>query len=164
MMSHLYIKQKVFSLGERFTVKDEHEEDRYFVRGSFLSIPKTFEIEDVEGRQVALITKKIFSFLPKFYVEAGGNEILTIVKEFTFFRDRYRIDSSDIEISGDWWDKNFEVFKQGKKIAHVNEKWFTWGDTYDVHVIDEAFEHIVIAIVVAIDFVKSSERSAANSN
>lgn len=162
-MSHLYIKQKVFSLGERFTVKDENEQDRYFVRGSFLSIPKTFEIEDIQGRQVALITKKIFSFLPKFYVEAGGSEILTIVKEFTFFRDRYRIDSSDIEISGDWWDKNFEVFKQGRKIAHVNEKWFTWGDTYDVHVIDEAFEHIVIAIVVAIDFVKSSERSA-NSN
>lgn len=162
-MSHLYIKQKVFSLSERFTVKDEHEQDKYFIRGSFLSIPKTFEIEDIEGRQVALITKKIFSFLPKFYVEAGGSEILTIIKEFTFFRDRYRIDSSDIEINGDWWDKNFEVFKQGKKIAHVTEKWFTWGDTYDVHVIDEEFEHIVIAIVVAIDFVKSSERSA-NSN
>ncbi|HHU19244.1 MAG TPA: hypothetical protein GXZ58_03230 [Bacilli bacterium] len=163
-MSHLYIKQKVFSLGERFTVKDEHEQDRYFIRGSFFSIPKTFEIEDVNGHLVALITKKVFSFLPKFYVEADGNEIMTIIKEFTFFRDRYRIDSSDIEISGDWWDKNFEVFKQGKKIAHVNERWFTWGDTYDVHVIDEAYEHIVIAIVVAIDFVKSNERAAANSN
>ena len=44
-MSHLYIKQKVFSLGERFTVKDEHEQDKYFIRGSFLSIPKTFEID-----------------------------------------------------------------------------------------------------------------------
>lgn len=163
-MSHLYIKQKVFSLGERFTVKDEHEEDKYYIKGSFLAIPKTFEIEDMNGHQVALITKKVFSFLPKFFVEAGGNEIMTIVKEFTFFRDRYRIDSSDIEISGDWWDKNFEVLNQGRKIAHVNEKWFTWGDTYDVHVIDEAYEHIVIAIVVAIDFVKSSERAAASSN
>lgn len=163
-MSHLYIKQKVFSLAERFTVKDEHEQDKYYIKGSFLSIPKTFEIEDLNGNRVALITKKVFSFLPKFFVESGGNEIMTIVKEFTFFRDRYRIDSSDIEISGDWWDKNFEVLKQGRKIAHVNEKWFTWGDTYDVHVIDEAYEHIVIAIVVAMDFVKSSEQAAANSD
>lgn len=163
-MSHLYVKQKVFSLRERFTVKDDNDQDKYYIRGSLFSIPKTFEIEDTRGNQVALITKKIFSFLPKFFVEADGQEILTIVKEFTFFKDRYRIDSSDIEVRGDWWDKNFEVFKQGKKIAHVNEKWFTWGDTYDLHVIDEAYEHIVLAIVVAIDFVKASERAAANSN
>ena len=163
-MSHLYIKQKVFSLGERFTVKDENEADKYLIRGSFLSIPKTFEIEDMSGHQVASITKKVFSLLPKFFVEAEGTDIMTIAKEFTFFKARYRIDSSDIEVRGDWWDKHFEVFRRGEKIAHVNEKWFTWGDTYDVHVLNEADEHIVIAIVVAIDFVKSNERAAAASS
>lgn len=162
-MSHLYIKQKVFSLGERFTVKDDQERDKYLIRGSFLSIPKTFEIEDMSGNQVAMITKKVFSFLPKFFVEAEGKEVMTIAKEFSFFKARYRIDSSDIQVRGDWWDKHFEVFKQGEKIAHVNERWFTWGDTYDVHVLDEAEEHLVIAIVVAIDFVKSSDRAAAHS-
>ena len=29
----LYIKQKIFSLGERFSVKDEFGNDRYFVEG-----------------------------------------------------------------------------------------------------------------------------------
>lgn len=32
-MKQLYIKQKVFSLSEKFTVKDEQERDRYFVEG-----------------------------------------------------------------------------------------------------------------------------------
>src|SRR5690625_3268867 len=128
-MSRLLMKQKVFSLGERFTIKDQHEQDKYFVRGSFLSIPKTFEITDTKNLLVATITKKVFSLLPKFFVEVDGQEVLTIVKEFTFFKSSYRIDSSDIQIRGDWWDKHFEVFRRGKKIAHVNEKWLTWATT-----------------------------------
>ncbi|WP_440897015.1 LURP-one-related/scramblase family protein [Amphibacillus sp. Q70] len=164
-MSRLYIKQKVFSLGEQFTIKDENQVDKYFVRGSFLSIPKTFEIEDMNGDHVAAITKKVFSLLPKFFVEVDGKDILTIAKEFTFFKDSYRIDSSNIQVRGNWWDKHFEVFRQGEKIAHVNKKWLTWGDTFEVDVYDEDYQHIAIAIVIAIDFVKSSERnSAAGSN
>ena len=38
-MKELYIKQKVFSLGEKFTVKDDQENDVYFVEGSFMKIP-----------------------------------------------------------------------------------------------------------------------------
>lgn len=163
-MSRLYMKQKVFSLGERFTVKDENQDDKYFIRGSIFSIPKNFEIIDANDHHVAKITKKILSWLPRFYVEVGGQDILTISKEFTFFKDRYRIDSSDIQVRGDWWDKHFEVYRHNRKIAHVNEKWFTWGDTFEIDVFDEEFEHIVIALVVAIDFVKSSQRAAASSN
>ena len=41
----LYIKQKVFSIGERFTVKDEFGNDRYFVEGEWLSRSFAFGIE-----------------------------------------------------------------------------------------------------------------------
>ena len=34
----LYIKQKVFSLTSKFTVKDESGNDRYFVEGEFFSL------------------------------------------------------------------------------------------------------------------------------
>ena len=34
----LYIKQKVFSLTSKFTVKDESGNDRYFVDGEFFSL------------------------------------------------------------------------------------------------------------------------------
>ena len=33
-MKKLYIKQKVFSIGEKFTVMDEQQKPRYFVEGS----------------------------------------------------------------------------------------------------------------------------------
>ncbi|AKN53125.1 hypothetical protein AB434_0720 [Heyndrickxia coagulans] len=43
-MKQLYMKQKVFSLSGKFTVKDQQERDVYYVEGSFLQIPKTFSI------------------------------------------------------------------------------------------------------------------------
>ena len=34
-MKQLYIKQKVFSLSEKFIVKDQQENDVYYVEGKF---------------------------------------------------------------------------------------------------------------------------------
>lgn len=65
-MRQLYMKQKVFSLSGKFTVKNQQEQDVYFVEGSFMQIPKTFSIMNTRREEVALITKKVFSFLPKF--------------------------------------------------------------------------------------------------
>jgi uncharacterized protein YxjI len=67
-MKQLYIKQKVFSLSGKFTVKDQQEKDVYYVEGSFMKIPKTFSIMNTTRDEVALITKKMFSFLPHFII------------------------------------------------------------------------------------------------
>lgn len=162
-MKQLYIKQKVFSLGEKFTVRDQQEQDVYYVEGSFMQIPKTFSIMNVERDEVALITKKVFSFLPTFFVEVDGREVLTIKKEFSFFKARYTIDSADIEVQGNWWDMDFEVLQYGEIIGKVSKEWFTWGDSYKVQIVDETMEKMVIALVVAIDCVKADQAAASSA-
>ena len=62
-MRQLYIKQKVFSLSGKFTVKDHQEKDVYYVEGSFMQFPKTFSIMNTTREEVALITKKPFQFI-----------------------------------------------------------------------------------------------------
>ncbi|WP_026691929.1 LURP-one-related/scramblase family protein [Peribacillus kribbensis] len=161
-MKQLYIKQKVFSLGGKFTVKDHEEKDVYYVEGSFMQIPKTFSIMNTTGEQVALITKKVFSFLPKFFVEVNGQEVLTIKKELSFFKARYSIDTAGIEVRGDWWGMDFEVLQNGETAGRVSKEWFTWGDSYKVQVLKEEMETILIALVVAIDCVKADESAASS--
>ncbi|AIQ40800.1 LURP-one-related family protein [Paenibacillus sp. FSL R5-0912] len=160
-MTELFIKQKVFSLREKFTVKNQQEQDVYYVEGSFMRIPKTFAIMNTADEEVALITKKVFSFLPKFFVEVDGREVLTIKKEFSFLKARYTIDSADIEVHGNWWDMDFQVIQRGAVIGEVNKKWFTWGDSYSVQVLNEEMEAVIIAIVVAIDCVKADDAAAS---
>ena len=161
-MKQLYIKQKVFSLSGKFTVKDQQEKDVYYVEGSFMKIPKTFSIRDENKNEIARITKKILSFLPKFFVEINGQEVLTIKKEFSFFKARYNIEAAGMEVLGNWWDMDFQVLQNGKVIGKVNKEWFTWGDSYKVQILNEELETIVIALVIAIDCVKADEAAAAS--
>lgn len=161
-MKELYIKQKVFSLSGKFKVKDQQERDVYFVEGSFLQIPKTFSIMNTARDEVALITKKVFSFLPKFFVEVNGREVLTIKKEFSFLKARYTIDAAGIEVQGNWWDMNFQVYQHGEVVGKVSKEWFTWGDSYKVQVMKEEMETIMIALVVAIDCVKADQAAASS--
>lgn len=160
-MKQFFIKQKVFSLSGKFTVKDQQENDVYFVEGSFLKVPKTFSIMNTARSEVALITKKVFSFLPKFFVEVKGQEVLTIKKEFSFLKPRYTIDAAGIEVRGNWWEVDFQVLQHGEVVGRVNKEWFTWGDSYKVQILNEEMETIIIALVIAIDCVKADQ--ATNS-
>lgn len=162
-MKQLFIKQKVFSLSGKFTVKDQYENDVYYVEGSFMQIPKTYTIMDTARNEIAVITKKVFSFLPKFFVEIDGSEMVTIKKEFSFFKARYTIDAAGIEIHGNWWDMNFEVKYHDEVIGRVSKEWFTWGDSYKVEVVNSDMEKMIIAIVVAIDCVKADQTAAASA-
>lgn len=163
-MKQLYIKQKVFSLSGKFAVKDSEEKDVYYVEGSFMQIPKTFTMMDTERNEIALITKKMFSFLPTFLVEVNGQKVLTIKKEFSFFKARYSIDSEGIEVEGKWWDMDFHVMQYGETIGTVNKEWFTWGDSYKVEVLKEDMEAVMIALVVAIDCVKADQSAASSTS
>ncbi|WP_223553712.1 LURP-one-related/scramblase family protein [Lysinibacillus sphaericus] len=162
-MKQLYIKQKVFSLSGKFTVKDQQEKDVYYVEDSFMQIPKTFSIMNAARDEVALITKKVFSFLPKFFVEVNGQEVLTIKKEFSFFKARYTIDAAGIEVEGNWWDMDFQILQHGKVVGKVNKEWFTWGDSYKVQILNEEMEAIIIALVVAIDCVKADQAAVSSA-
>ncbi len=160
-MRQLYIKQKVFSMSGKFSVKDAEENEVYFVEGSFMQIPKTFSIMDMARQEVATITKKTFSFLPTFFVEVHGQETVMIKKEFSFLKARYSIDAVGMEVRGNWWDMNFEVYQNGELIGAVSKKWFTWGDSYQLEILDDGMEPLLVALVVAIDYAKAAQSAVA---
>ena len=57
----LYIKEKVFSWGEKFFVKDALGEDKYTVEGPAFSIGKKLYIYDMFGRELAFIQQQLFT-------------------------------------------------------------------------------------------------------
>lgn len=161
-MRELYIKQKVFSLSDKFSVKDAEENEVYFVEGSLMKIPKTFSVINNRRNEVAVITKKTFSFLPTFFVDVPGQETMMIKKEFSFLKARYTIDAQGIEVQGNWWDMDFEVYQNKNLIGSVSKKWFTWGDSYRLQIVDEKMESLLVALVVAIDCAKSEHSAGAS--
>lgn len=156
----LYIKEKVFSWGDKFTVKDAYGEDKYIVEGEVFTFGKKLHVYDSAGREVAFIKQEVWSFLPRYYVFCDDRQIAEIKKEFTFLFPRYTIDGLGWEIDGSFMAHDYQITKRGRKIVTISKEWMTWGDSYELDIADPADELVSLAVVIAIDCVTESNSGA----
>ena len=160
----LYIRQKVFSFKEKFTVKDEYGQDKYMVEGEFFSLGKKLHIYDMAGNEVAFIQQKIFSFLPRYFVFVGDRQIAEIVKQFSFFTPKYDVLGLDWQVRGNFTAHDYEVTENGRPVVIIHKEWMTWGDCYELNIAPGAEEIVALATVLAIDCVIDQARAAAASS
>lgn len=157
----LYLKQKVFSWKNRFSVKDESGNDVYTVEGEFFSWGKKLHIYDRNGVEAAFIRQKVFSLLPRYYVEINGRVICEIVKEFTLFRQSYRLEGLSWHIDGNIWAHEYMVSDGVRDIMQLTKKWFTWGDSYELDIADPKDELLCLCVALAIDCALESESASS---
>ena len=155
----LYIKQKIFSWNDKFSVYDASGEERYFVEGEFFSWGKKLHVYDRAQREAAFIRQEVFTLMPKFIVSINGQDIAEIVKEFTFFKPKYRIDGLGWEIDGDFWDHDYEITKNGRTIVSLSKEWFTFGDCYELDIESPEDEIVALAVVLGIDCVLEDQNN-----
>lgn len=159
----LYIRQKVFSWVDKFTVRDEYGTDMFFVEGEFLSWGKKLHLSDAEGRGAAFIKEKVWSFLPRFFVYRGDTEVAEIVKEFTFFKPRYRIEGLGWEVNGSFWEHDYDITDGSRTVVTIHKQWMTWGDCYELDIAGGQDVVTALAVVLAIDCVLARQAAAASS-
>ena len=155
----LYIKQKIFSWNDKFSVYDANGTERYFVEGELFSWGKKLHVYDGMRREAAFIRQEVLTLLPKFIVSINGQDIAEIVKEFTFFRPKYRIDGLGWEIDGDFWDHDYTITQNGRPIVSISKEWFTWGDCYELDIESPEDEIEALAVVLAIDCVLEAQKN-----
>lgn len=156
----IYVKEKVFSWRDRFTVTDEEGNDRYIIEGEIFSLGKKLHIYDMFDRELALIKQKVPSLMPNFQVFCEGELIAEIKKKFMLIFSKYTVDGPGWEITGDFIEHDYEIKKEGRRIASIHKKWMSWGDTYEVDVDDPRNEILTLAVVLAIDCVAAAEDAA----
>lgn len=158
----LYMKEKVFSWTDQFTVKDAEGRDKYFVEGEFLSWGKKLHVRDAEGREVAFIKQEVLTLMPRYYVFVDGQQVAEIVKEFTLFRPKYRIDGLGWEIEGEFTHHNYLITKHDQTIVSIDKEWMTWGDCYELNIKNDTDEIVALAVVLTIDCVTESSSSGVS--
>ncbi len=150
-MSNLYMKQRVFSWGDKFAIYDAEGREKYFVEGEVFSFGKKLRLYDLAGRELAYIEQQLFTFLPRYLIYRDGAELAEVVKEFTFFHPKYSVNGLDWEVSGDFFDHDYEITCGLMNVAAVSKEWFTFGDAYQISVNDESDEVTALAVVLVID-------------
>ena len=159
----LYLKQKVFSWRDRFYAKDENGIDRYSVEGEIFSWGKKLHIYDTSGSEAAFIRQKVFSFLPRYIIEINGQVACEIVKEFTFFRQSYRLDGLSWRLDGNIWAHEYSLTDNGRHIMRLSKKWFTWGDSYELDITDPQNELMCLCVSLAVDCALAQADEAAGN-
>ncbi|WP_066826383.1 LURP-one-related/scramblase family protein [Clostridium tepidiprofundi] len=147
------IREKIFSFGDDFTIKDEFGNDVFIVKGKVFSLGDKLGIYDMNGSEVVYIEQKLFKFLPEYNIYLYDEHAARVKKEFTFFRPRFNIESNmgDYVIEGDVFSLNFEILKNGVPIAIVSKKFFSFSDTYGVDISDNENHAFILALVIVID-------------
>ena len=159
----LYIKEKVFSWGDKFTVKDETGRDKYVVEGEVFTWGKKLHVYDMQGEEVAFIKQEVWSFLPRYYVFCGDRQVAEIKKEFTFFFPKYSIEGLGWEIDGKFLEHEYEITKSGRTIVTISKEWMTWGDSYELTISNPSDEIVALAVVLTIDCVTEAAANASNN-
>ena len=160
----LYIKQKVFSWSDKFTVKDEMGNDRYLVEGEIFSFGKKLHVYDLQGREVAFIKQELWSWMPTYYVFCGDRQVAQIKKEWTFFFPKYTIEGLGWEINGSFMAHDYEITQNGSPIVSIRKEWMTWGDSYELNISNPRDEIVALAVVLTIDCVRAAAAAAASSS
>ena len=155
----LYIKEKIFTWGDKFTVKDECGNDKYIVEGEVFTWGKKLHVYGMDGNEVAFIKQEVWSFLPTYYVFCGDRQVAEIRKEFSFLFPRYSIEGLGWDIEGHFMAHDYEITKAGRSIVTISKEWMTWGDSYELDIADPADEIVALAVVLTIDCVVEAQNN-----
>lgn len=148
---NLYIKQHIFTWGDKFSVYDGAGNEVFYVEGEVFTFGKKLHLYDLSGKELAYIEQKVFSFLPRYYIFRDGYEVAQVVKEFSFFKPRYTVEGLGWRVSGDFFAHDYDVLCRDRPIASVSKAWFTWGDAYEIGIDNPADTINALSVVLIID-------------
>ncbi len=155
---NLYIKQHIFTWGDKFSIFDENGNEKYFVEGEIFSWGKKLHLYDLSGNELAFIEQEVLTFLPKYHISRNGVDVAEVVKEFTFFKHEYSVNGLGWQVHGDFWDHEYEITDGGQTVAEVSKEWMTWGDVYEIRFGSGVDEVTALAVVLVIDACIEAER------
>ena len=155
------LKQKFWSWGDDFTIKDAAGRDVFFVDGRAFSWGDKLSFQDLQKNELAFIRQKLLAWGPTYEIELHGRLVAVVKKKlFTLLRCKFTVDvpgPDDLEAQGNFLDHEYTFERQGRAVATVSKRWFSWTDTYGVEIADGEEDVLILATAVVIDMVCHQE-------
>lgn len=149
------VRQKIFSLGDGFRIKDEIGNDIFIVRSQILSFGKKLRIYDLLDNELCYIEQRLFKFMPEYDIYVGGQHMANVKKKFAFFKNDFEITSpgNSYYVEGDFWAHEFSIHSGSHMAARISKEFFSFTDTYGVDIDDREDQIPLLALAIVIDMV-----------
>jgi uncharacterized protein YxjI len=147
------MRERLISIGDDYWIEDDTGARVFRVDGKAVRLRDTWVLEDAAGREVATIRERKLSVRDAITIDLGEGHA-TVKKALVGIRDRFVVDvdgGDDLKIHGNVVDHEYEVERNGDRIAEVSKKWFRIRDTYGVQIETGQDDIILLAATVAMD-------------
>ena len=160
----LYVNEKLFSIHNRYYVKDENDMDVYEISSKVISIGDKTTINDMQGNRIAYIEQEIFHIMPNYNVYIIDAFVFKIAKKFQLFKNDYIL-SNGYRVEGNFMMLDFVIYDdKGNQIGSIKRKFISIGDKYEIEINDVNKKEIVLSIIVAITNDVDRNQNASSSN
>ena len=156
------MRERILSWGDDFTIRTADGSDAFYVDGKVFSFGDKLSFRDRQGNEVATIDQKLLSIGKQYEIIRGGRTAAVVKKHlFTLFRARFTVDvpgPNDLEAAGDFLDHEYTFEREGREVARVSKRWFSFSDTYGVDIDDGEDDVLILAAAVVIDLVSHPDQ------
>lgn len=148
-----YVKQKVFSLKDKFNIKDFDQNDIYEVQGKYMSISNKLQLLNMDGTEVLNTKKKLFRVFPVYEIFTPEGDLLATIQKKFGIRPKFDVVMGNLElkVDGSLFAHSFGIEKEGTQVASIEKKIFSFGDSYEIDIEDETNKELLLFIVIIID-------------
>lgn len=156
------MKQRMWTVGDKFTIQNEQGEDVATVDGQVMSLGDKLTFYDVVGKELAFIKQVLMSWGPTYEIHRDGELWAVVKKKFSFTRNEFTIEvvgSDDLVAEGDFTGHEYFFVRGGGTVATVSQAWFQWTDTYGVELLASEDAVLILASTVVIDMVHHHHKS-----
>ena len=160
---HVFVLQeKLLSIGGDLWIEDPSGNHVYEIDGQAFALRRTLHLLDLEGRELYEVNASLMHVRRTFEIKRGEAIVATIEQALmTFFGDRFKVvfeDGSELQISGDIWDHEFEASVNGRPVIAASRRWFSMHGAYAVRVAPEFDVPLALAIAIALEQMEIEER------
>jgi uncharacterized protein YxjI len=149
------MREKLFAIGDDFWIETDEGRRAYKVNGKALRIRSTFVLENASGDELLKIQEKKLSIRDSMRIERDGMTVATVNKALVSpLRDRFTVDletGGELKVKGNIVDHEYEIERDGNKIAEVSKRWFRVRDTYGIEIAEGQNDALILATTVCLD-------------
>jgi uncharacterized protein YxjI len=149
------MREKLFAIGDDFWIETEGGDRVFKVNGKALRLRETFILESPSGDELFKIQEKKLTIRDTMKIERDGDTVATVKKALiTPLRDRFAIEleeGGELNAKGNIVDHEYEIERDGEKVAEVSKRWFRVRETYGIEIAPGQDDALILAATVCID-------------
>lgn len=151
-MSYI-VEKNIYTHGMEINIKNEKDEHIYSVTEGIYFNKKILNIFDKNDNKIMYIEEDNTN-LNTYNIYIDEKIIGNLRYNILFFKYNFEIEKKDVQfqIEGDCSSMEFDILKEGRKVAKVSKRSILISDAYEIELFSNEDEKFLLAIITSIDY------------